>query len=172
MTWEAVTALSTAFTGVVIVATAIVGIGQIRQLRAQRRDAAAIELMRSLQDTTFAHAFRLLSSLAPGVKAEQLRAAGTDYEEAAQIAAFRFETLGMLVYRGTIAFDFVQDLVGGAIIEIWLRLEDTVRETREAKNWPMYCEWFQWLAEQYDKRGRLQQPPANLRHSNWEPPPT
>jgi len=169
MSWEAVTATATAFMAIVILVTAIVGVVQLRQLREQRRDAAAIELMRSLQDTTFSHAFRLILALPEGISAAELSAGGPELEEAAQILAFRFETFGLLVYRGTISFETMEELAGGATISIWNRLKDTARQTREAKGWPMYCEWFQWIAEQFEKRGRLQQVPAHLRLRDWNP---
>jgi hypothetical protein len=133
MSWEAVTASGTVFTGLVIVVSAIVGVGQLRQLREQRRDSASIELVRSLQDTTFAHAFRVVLALPDDISASELQARGPEVEEAAQILAFRFETLGLLVYRGTISFDVVEDLVGGAVVWIWRRLEDSVKLTRKEK---------------------------------------
>lgn len=167
MNWEAVTAIATVFTGGVIAATAIVGVYQLRQLREQRRDAAAIELMRSLQDTTFARAFLTVLELTAGASASELRARGPEVEEAAQILEFRFETLAQLVYRETISFELVEDLVGGAVLTIWDRLKDTVNQTRIEKNWPMFCEWFQWLAEQLEKRGRLEKIPAHLRLRDW-----
>ncbi|MBV8638115.1 MAG: hypothetical protein JO322_08510 [Candidatus Eremiobacteraeota bacterium] len=162
MNWEAVTALSTAFTGAVILVTAMVGIVQLRQLREQRRDSAAIELMRSLQDTTFARSFRMV--LAP--PASEPLARNADLEEAEMILAFRFETLGLLVYRGAISFDVMEELVGGAVITMWKRLEKPICDTRTEKEWPGYCEWFQWLAEHLDERGRLQQVPAYIRLKN------
>jgi len=170
MGWEAVTAIATAFTGFVILVTAIVGVYQLRQLREQRRDSSAIELMHSLQDTTFAQAFRVVLSLPAEMSASELRARGTDFEEAATILAFRFETLGLLVYRGAISFEVMEELVGGAVLEIWNRLKEPIRDIRAENDWPMYCEWFQWLAEQFEKRGRLQQSPAHIRLSDWTPP--
>ena len=169
MSWEAVTAIATAFTGCIIAITALIGVYQLRQFQQQRSDSSAIELMRSLQDTTFAHAFRVVLALPAGFSASQLLAAGPEIEEAAQILAFRFETLGLLVYRGAIPFDVMDDLVGGAAVSIWNRLKDGVGQTREEQNWPMYCEWFQWLAEQFEKRGRLQQVPAHIRVKDWSP---
>ncbi len=167
MSWDAITALSTAFTGGVILATAMVGVFQLRQLREQRRDSASIELMRSLQDTTFAEAFRMVLALPAVMPASEVLARDADLENAATILAFRFETLGLLVYRGAISFDVIEDLVGGAIVTIWHRLKDRICHVRAEKNWPTYCEWFQWLAEQFEKRGRLQQIPAHIRLRDW-----
>jgi hypothetical protein len=170
VTWEAVTAIATASTGCVILITAVVGVYQLRQLREQRRDLAATELMRSLQDTMFAQAFRLILQLPARVTADELLARGPDLEEAAQIVAFRFETFGLMVYRGAIAYDVMEELVGGATVNLWKRLESWIVETREKQNWPGYCEWFQWIAEQFAKRGRLEQTPAHVRLEDWTPP--
>jgi hypothetical protein len=169
MNWEAVTAVSTAFTGLVILVTALVGVYQLAQLRAQRRDSGAVELVRSLQDKDFSRAFYLIMALPAGISAGELRALGSDYLEAVQILAFRFETLGVLVYRGAISFDIAEDLVGGAIVSIWRRVKDIAEETRDVQGWPMYLEWFQWVAEQFEKRGRLEQTPAHERHRYWSP---
>jgi len=169
MTWEALTAIATAFTGCVILITAVIGVYQLYQLRQQRRDSAAIELMRSLQDTMFAHTFRLVLALPEQSKAADVHAGGPELEEAALVLAFRFETLGQLVYRGTISFETMEELVGGAVVAIWSRLEDFTQQTREQKNWPAYCEWFQWLAEQFEKRHRLEKTPAHVRLREWNP---
>lgn len=169
MNWEAVAALSTAFTGVVIGITALVAGDQLRQLRAQRRDAAAVELTRSLQDTDVIRAFRIISALPPGISASDLRARGAEYEEAAQLLGLRWEMLGVLVYRGTISFDVMEDLAGGATVTLWERLRDLASEIREFQNYPVYLEWFQWLAEQFTKRDRLHQTPAHVRHRDWTP---
>jgi len=170
VSWEAVTALGTAFTGVVIVVTAFAAIIQLRQLREQRRDSAAVELARSLKDIEFIRAFEKTISLPVGISAKELRSLGSEYVDAASIIGLRLEMLGVLVYRGAIAFDVTEDLAGGGIVSMWIRLKDFARETREQQHYPMYLEWFQWLAEQYEKRDRLHQKPAHERHHAWRPP--
>ena len=158
MNWEAVTAVGTVHHFVIFV-TALVGIGQLRQFRAQRQDAAAVELVRSLQDDAFMQAYRRVFS-----------ASGhCEYEEAAVVLGFRFEMLGVLVYQGTIPFDIAQDLVGGLVLGAWNRLRQTTIEMRLELGWPAYLEWFQWLAEQFERRDRLQQIPAHIRAVDWRP---
>lgn len=51
----------------------------------------------------------------------------------------------------------------------WRRLRDLTLEMRAALEWPTYLEWFQWLAEQFEKRERLQQTPAYIRLKSWRP---
>jgi hypothetical protein len=169
MNWEAVGAISTAFTGVVIAVTAYFGAIQLRQFREQRRDAAAIELVRSIQDEAFSHAFRILNALPEGISGADLRARGATYEDAAQLMAFRVEMIGWLVHRGTISFNVVDDLVGGGVLSMWHRLNPWAVETRETQGYPIFLEWFQWLAEQFEKRGRLQRLGAHIRHRDWNP---
>ncbi len=125
--------------------------------------------MRSLQDTTFSRAFRLTMQLPADASAAEVLACGQETEEAAMVIAFRFETLGLMVYRGAIAFDVMDELVGGATVNLWNRLKNWIGCTRETAGWSMYCEWFQWIAEQFEKRGRLQQMPAHVRLKDWIP---
>ncbi len=128
-----------------------------------------MELMRSLQDTTFARAFQLVLSKPLETPASEQRSRDANLEEAETILAFRFETLGLLVYRGAISFDVMEDLMGGAVLLLWSRLKNSIYEIRREKGWPMYCEWFQWLAEQFEKRGRSQVIPAHVRLRDWTP---
>jgi hypothetical protein len=170
MNWEAVTAMSTAFTGLAIVVTAIVAIGQFRGQAAQRRDAASVELVRSLQDGLFVHAFQTVFSAPVDVSLADLRKLGPECEEAARLLSFRFEMLGVLIHRGTISFEVTEELVGGAIVSVWQRFRLVTKEIRETQNYPVYMEWFQWLAERLEERERLGQTPAHVRYKDWQPP--
>src|SRR5690349_23163895 len=65
--------------------------------------------------------------------------------------SFRFEMLGVLIHRGTISFEVTEELFGGAIVSAWRRFGRVTREIRETQHYPMYMEWFQWLAEQLER---------------------
>ena len=58
---------------------------QLAHFRAQRRDTAALELARSVQNPEFAHALRQILSIPPGLTADELRAKGSQVEEAAKL---------------------------------------------------------------------------------------
>jgi hypothetical protein len=64
----------------------------------------------------------------------------------------------------------MEDLAGGAVVSMWHRIKNFAYETRESQGYSMYLEWFQWLAEQYENRERLEQEPAFKRHRSWTPP--
>jgi hypothetical protein len=154
----------------VIVAIAF-GLVQMRQYRQQRRDAVAVELMRSIQDAEFTRSLRMLLTLPIGCTAEQFRTRGAEYEDAAIALIAKYETLGYLVYRGIMPLELVEELVGGVGIHLWDRLQRWARAVRDQQGQPMLFEWFQWLAEVMQRRGRLQAVPAYLRHAEWVAPP-
>lgn len=160
MSWEAVTAVGTVFTAFAIVVTAVAGVDQLRQLRAQRRDAAAVDLLRSLQDESFARALRLI-----------LKASDSDphYGEAVLLVGFRLEMLGALVHKQTVPFEIAEELIGGPVVICWRNLKTSTIEDRNAQGWPAHFEWFQWLAEQFEKHGRFEKTPAHVRLKDWSP---
>lgn len=169
MNWEALAAISAALTALVIVATAIAGFIQIRQLREQRRDSASVELARTFQDSEFVRAFDLVMSLPVGLSADELRDRGAEYLLAAHTVAVRLEMVGALVYRRTVSFDVTEEVCGGATVAVWHRMKALVEAQREEQDYPMYLEWFQWLAEQFERGRYLAHTPAYLRERNWKP---
>lgn len=169
MNWEALTAISTALTGLVILATAIGGLIQIKQFRDQRRDTATVELVRVFQDSDFVRAFDAVMSLPEGASADQLRECGPEYLQAVRTVAIRFEMIGALVHGRTISFKVTEEVCAGAAVAVWRRLKAFVEAQRIERNHPLDMEWFEWLAEQFEKRRYPTQTPAHLREHNWRP---
>lgn len=156
--------------GIAVVVAIFFGITQIRQFKQQRLDAAAIEIMRSLQDREFTHAFRLIYGLEGGVGAQALRNLGPEHEDAAITIGTRFETIGLLVFQQSIPFHLVEQQIGGAVVLLWSRLQPWAEDYRAEQGHLLLFEWFQWLAEQLRRRDRPNQTPAYLRHREWTPP--
>ena len=145
------------------------GMAQIRQFRRQRHDAAAIELMRSIEDQQFTHAFRLIYPLPVDMPVEEFRALGPDYEEAALALGARFESMGLLVYRDSLPMHLVEEIIGGAVVLLWQRLRPWVEANRREQGHPLLFEWFQWLSERFEERGRPSEVPAYDRSRDWTP---
>jgi hypothetical protein len=157
--------------GATAVVTAIFfGIAQIRQFRRQRRDSAAAELVRSFQDSEFSRSFRLISSLPKDATAAELRRRGPDVEGAALVLGVQFEALGLLIFRGIMLLSLVEQLVGAVTPDLWGKLRGWVITVREEPSRTHFLEWFQWLAERLEERGRPQEAPAYLRFHDWKPP--
>ena len=148
----------------------IFGYIQVRQFRTQRRDLAAIELVRSFQDERFTHGYKIISDLPEDLSADQLRAMGGEYEEVALGIAMKYETVGLLVHRGIIPLEIVEDLVGGAGALIWNRLRLWIYALREERGHQTLLEWFEWLAIQLEKQRGDNDVPAYERYRDWTPP--
>ena len=155
--------------GIAVVVAIVFGLVQARQFKQQRRDAADVELMRSMQDREFTRSFRLIYSIPDNLNASDLRALGPEYEEAAIALGARFESMGLLVFRGSIPLDLVEKIVGGVIVLLWRKLRVWVIEYRAEQKHDLLFEWFQWLAERIEQRGRTAESPAYKLHANWKP---
>jgi hypothetical protein len=146
------------------------GVIQLRQGRIQRRELAILECARSFEDEDFTEAYRLISELPPGMTKEKFDELGAHYEAAAIRVGMKFETMGLLVHRGVIPLDAMSDLVGGAALTIWKVMEPWCEETREFRSHPTFWEWYQWLVERLQERGRSQREPVYLTEANWKEP--
>lgn len=156
--------------GAAVVIAIVFGIAQMQQFQRQRVDAADLELMRMIQDREFVHAFKLIYPIPGSLGLNELQALGAEHETAALALGVRFEAMGLLVFRGSIPIDLVEQIIGGTCILCWHKLRPWTEQMRTAQAHPLLLEWFQWLAERLEERNRLQQVPAYRRFKNWQPP--
>ena len=140
---------------------------QLRQHRVQRRDLAIFEISRSFEDKDFTEAYRLITSLPDGVTMSKLKELGPEHEAAAYRVIMKFEAAGLLVHRGVIPFDAMEDLVGGAALALWNVLETWVHEVRDSHSNAYFLEWYQWLVERLQERGRTTRQPAFEEARDW-----
>lgn len=146
------------------------GSKQLKQNRAQRRDLAILECTRLFEDEEFTEAFRLVQELPVGISKDQIVELDDRYGSAAMRIIMKFETIGMLVHRGVIPFNAMEDLVGGAALATWQILEGYVAETREKNLNPRYLEWYQWLVERLKQQQSQETEPAYLKYADWREP--
>lgn len=153
---------------ITIVSGLIFGFFQIRVYRTQQRDAIAINLMQTFYSPELARAVHLLHSLPDAISAQELRAKGPEYEEAAVIICTTFETMGLLVYKKIAKFDLVMELAGGMVTTMGRKLSAWLATVREEQNQPSWAEWFDWLARRAVEHKSIRAP-AYLRTDNWKP---
>ncbi len=157
--------------GAAVVGGVVFAVWQIRQYRQQRRDAAAIELVRTLQSREFMAAFRLLSRVPDGISLEALRAKGSEYEDAAITLGAMGETIGLMVYRDLAPFELVREQVGGLLLTMWQKLRVWAEQVREDQGYERWVEWYQWLVdrlEEYEQSSGITEP-AYRRLPEWKP---
>jgi len=168
MTLEALSNLAQIIGAIAVVAGIVFGWYQVRQFQAQQRNAVVAELCRTFYSRDLARAVQLLYSLPDGISAADLRARGSEYEEAAIISNTAFETMGLLVHRRIAPFDIVVELAGGMITVTWRKVETWIATIRVEQSQPSWAEWFEWLAHQMEAE-KSRATPAYIRHRDWSP---
>ncbi len=141
---------------------------QIRHLRAQQRNAVAINLTQTFYSRDLAEAISLIQPLPDGISLTEIRERGEAYEQAAITVCTSFETMGLLVFKRIAPLDLVLDLAGGIVSTMYRKLGTWNQELREEQQQPSWAEWFEWLGDQATKRKTASEP-AHIRYKNWKP---
>ena len=107
---------------------------QLRNFRAQQRDAVAINLMQTFYDQDLARALALLHTVEDGVSLVEMRSLGPDYMHASMTVTTSFETMGLLVFRRMASIDLVVDLAGGIVTTMNRKLKRWQEDVRQEQS--------------------------------------
>ncbi len=141
---------------------------QVRQYRREKRREAAIELLHSFQTPQFAKALNIVFNLPDGLSKEEIESTVGDDFHLVYALMTTWESLGILVYRGEVDLDLVDDFFSGPIKISWHKLERHVMGERSMLERDTIGEWFQWLTERLAERESQVPPiPAHIAHKNW-----
>lgn len=142
---------------------------QMRQIRQQRRELAAIELFRFFGNPNFADAYQRVLNLPDNLTAEQIRNSSSNTEEAAMLIGTTMENIGVMTFQRIVPFAVVNNLIGVSTIVLWRKLENWTEALRNELDNPSAFEWFQWLAERLEQHGPANHAPAYEMHKDWLP---
>ena len=158
--------LVTAFT---LVAGVVFAVVQLRHLSASRKREAALELLHSFQTVEFIKALRIVVGLPAGLSKKEIEERLGERMDYFNAFVVTWESIGVLVFRGEISLDLVDDFFGGFIVISWEVVKSVVEENR-AKLWPRSGEWFQWLVERLMEHQSTSSPvPAHIKYRDWKP---
>jgi hypothetical protein len=155
---------------VALTAGVIFAAAQIQYYRQRRRRDAMLELVRSFQSPAFTSALRRVLSLPDGADAKKIcELLGPDGEDAVYLVALTWESLGILLFRGEVTMDLVDDFFSGPILLSWQKLKVYAEDWRGERKRETGSEWFHWLAERMAEREKLSPPvPAYIAHRDWK----
>lgn len=142
---------------------------QTRQFRQQRRELAAIELLRFFGSPRFSEAYRAILHMPDGMSAADIRSERPDLENAATLISTTMENIGVMTFQRIVPFMVVNNLVGWSAVVLWRKLGQWVGALREETGAPYAFEWFQWLAERLDEYQAGDPRPAYEAHRDWQP---
>lgn len=153
----------------------VIGVGfamiQVRQYRRDKHREAAMELLHAFQTPSFARALNIVYSMPDSLSKEEVEEYAGDEFHIVYAMTTTWESIGVLVYRGEVDLELVDDFFSGPVIVSWRKLENHIIGEREAVGRATINEWFQWLKDRLEERESSAPPtPAHIEHKDWRPP--
>jgi hypothetical protein len=152
---------------IIVVGGLFFAVMQMRQIRQQRRELAAIELFRFFGNPSFADAYKTVLHLPPDISATDIRA-DESIEAAAMLISTTMENIGVMTFQRIVPFKIVRNLIGSSTIVLWQKLENWSLSLRQELDTPNAFEWFQWLAERLEEH-QDESGPAYEAEKDWLP---
>ena len=168
MTLETLANIAEIAGGIMIVGGAIFGLVQLRELKQQRLNAIASDLMSTFYSSELSRAVSLIHSLPDSVEPAELRSKGEEYERAAVLVCTHFETMGLLVFKRIAPYDLVEELAGGMMGTMYRKLDKWLDNIRIELDQPSWAEWFQWVAQHMSNSKGVKEP-AYIKYRDWRP---
>jgi hypothetical protein len=154
---------------IIVVGGLFFAVLQMRQIRQQRRELAAIELFRFFGNPRFTRAYQLLLHLPDGLATDDTRTKQKDLEDAAMLVSSTMENIGVMTFQRIVPFVIVNNLIGSSVIILWRKLENWAVALRNELDDEAAFEWFQWLAERLEDYQARDPHPAYEAHKDWMP---
>lgn len=126
----------------------VVGVGfglvEVRQALRDRRDHAAVDIVRTVQTQEVRLAVERVCDLPDDADPDVIRA-DRDLLKAALAVDSACEMWGSMVYEGVVDHHMLDRMVGGWIRGTWSRLRRWVEAERIQNRNPNVGEWWEWL---------------------------
>ena len=148
------------------------GAMELRHFRVAQESQVVLELFRIVQSPEYLRGSALIATLPVGVTQDELEAAFTEAElDAIGSTRLTFENLGVMVYRGDVSIEWVEEMYRFSVINTWQKFEASTLDIRARLSYPDAFEWHQWLAERLQERamGAAAAPPAYEAYRDWRP---
>jgi hypothetical protein len=130
----------------------IFGIAQVRAAARDRRERLTLETLRNFQTREFAELINFINSLDMPSNRKEMEALPVNEQIMVIQFGQQMESLGMLVAERFINIDLIDKTLGSFVTTTWEKYKILFLNIREKAPDPFLGEYFQWLAEQIDKR--------------------
>ena len=138
--------------GVAVVFGISFGFVEFRRYKATIQREAAATLARSFQTQEFAAAIRVVLELPEPIDIERYRKLPESDKNLVWLLFGSIESIGILVYRGDLSLELVDEFFSIPVLEGWRKLAPYVEDLRREFDSPQTWEWYQWLHDQLRKR--------------------
>ena len=154
---------------IIVIGGLIFAMLQMRQIRQQRRELAAIELFRFFGNAKFSAAYQRILRLPDDMSVTDIRDKQDNLEDAAMLISATMENIGVMTFQRIVPFVVVNNLIGSSTTILWRKLEQWAYALREELDDQQAFEWFQWLAERLEEYEPVTTDPAYKAFKSWKP---
>lgn len=155
---------------ITLVAGVLFAMVQVRQFRLARQRESVFELFRTLQTRVFAAGIDLVISLPDGLDDEGLKNHLAGRMDLLYALLTTFENIGILVHRGELDLELVDDYLSGFIVITWRKTAAHIQAVRREQMRDTFAEWVEWLYDRIAERETIAVPvPAYIAHRSWQP---
>jgi hypothetical protein len=135
-----------------LVVAIIFGLAQIKAAKRDRRERLTLETLRAFHSREFSEL--ILFSVAGKTPRDYKEWIARPAEDKARFIQLtqQMESLGILLADGFIDFDLVDKTLGSYVSTTWARFKPLILNMRTDLPDPFMSEYFQWMAEQIEKR--------------------
>ena len=153
---------------IAVVIGVLFAIVQVQQYRREKHREAALVLMHSFQTPSFAKAMNLVYNLPDELSKEEVENLLGEKFHLVYALMTTWESLGILVFRGEVDLDLVDEFFSGPVKISWRKLQGHVLGERDMLGRDTIEEWFQWLTERLAEReSERPRVPAHIAHKHW-----
>ena len=135
-----------------VIVAVIFGIAQVKTSNQDRRERLTLETLRSFQTREFAEMLNYINTIKiPYTNEEWLKWSNEDQVRIVHLSQ-QMEALGLLLAERLINIDLVDKTLGSFVSSTWELYKPLIVDMRERNDDPYLNEYFQWMAEQLDRR--------------------
>jgi hypothetical protein len=125
----------------------VFGLAEARQAVRNRRDHAAVDIVRTVQTQDVRRAVERVLKLPDDTSPDTIRS-DPHLLEAALAIDSACEMWGSMVFEGVVDLHMLDRMVGGWVRGTWIRLRSWIEAERRDNRSPNVAEWWEWL---YDR---------------------
>jgi hypothetical protein len=136
-------------TTLAVVAGVFFGLVELRRGARDRRDLAAVDIVRTVQTQEVRRAVQRIYTLSDDFDPEIVRGDAALLDDALAVDS-ACEMWGSMVFEGVVDLHLLDRMVGGWVRGTWRRLRTWIEAERVANRSPNMGEWWQWLYERLE----------------------
>lgn len=136
-------------TTLAVVLGVVFGLAELRRSARDRRDHAAVDIVRTVQTQEVRRAVQRIYTLPDDVDPEVVRSDPALLDDALAVDS-ACEMWGSMVFEGVVDLHLLDRMVGGWVRGTWRRLRTWIEAERVQNRSPNMGEWWQWLYERLE----------------------